>query len=141
NQGGRELRRAISDHVRLMRTLVCDPDDIIVTSGAQQAVDLMARVFVEPDQTVVAMEEPCYPPFLGICRAANAVLKQVPVDRDGMMVDKIPRDAKLIVVCPSNQYPLGVTMSAERRRQLYQFAKERHALIIEDDYDGEFRTA
>jgi GntR family transcriptional regulator/MocR family aminotransferase len=141
NQGGSELRRAISDHVRLMRTLVCDPDDIIVTSGAQQAVDLLARVFVEPGQTVVAIEEPNYPPFLGIFRAAGAIIQPVPVDRDGMIVDKIPKDAKLVLVCPSNQYPLGVTMSVERRRQLYQFAKERHALIVEDDYDGEFRTA
>jgi GntR family transcriptional regulator/MocR family aminotransferase len=80
NQGVGELRGAISDHVRLMRALVCDPE-IIVTSGAQRAVDLIARVFVEPGQTVIAMEEPNYPPFLAVFRAAGAIVRPVPVDR------------------------------------------------------------
>ena len=78
---------------------------------------------------MIAMEEPNYPPFLAIFRAAGAIVRPVPVDRDGLVVDNIPTDAKLIFVCPSNQYPLGVTMSAQRRRKLYQFAKERRAAI------------
>jgi GntR family transcriptional regulator/MocR family aminotransferase len=140
NQGNGQLRHAIADHVALMRALVCKPEDIIVTSGAQQALDLIARVLVEPGETVVAIEEPSYPPLVAILKAAGAIVRPVPTDRNGLIVEQIPNDAKLICVCPSNQFPLGVTMSAERRRQLYEFAKEHHTLIIEDDYDGEFRT-
>jgi GntR family transcriptional regulator/MocR family aminotransferase len=140
NQGSSQLRHAIADHVALMRALVCKPDDIVVTSGAQQALDLISRVLVEPGETIVAVEDPCYPPLVAIFKAAGAIIRPVPVDRDGLIVDRIPGNAKVVCVCPSNQFPLGVTMSAERRRQLYQYAKAHQTLIIEDDYDGEFRT-
>jgi GntR family transcriptional regulator/MocR family aminotransferase len=140
SQGNFRLRQAIVDHATLMRAVVCEPEDIIVTSGAQQAFDLLAKVFVEPQRTVVVVEDPCYPPMVAAFRAAGALIRPVPVDSGGIIVDQIPSDARLICVCPSNQFPLGITMSAERRRQLLAFAKEKRALIIEDDYDGEFRA-
>src|SRR4029450_2800231 len=122
------------------RSLVCHSEEVIVTSGAQQAFDLLARIFVEPQRTAVAPEDPGYPATVAAFKAAEAVICPVPVDSEGLIVERIPDDAKLICVCPSNQFPLGVTMSAERRRQLSAFASDRQALIIEDDYDGEFRT-
>lgn len=139
-QGDFGLRRAIGDHVALMRSLVCDPDDIIVTSGTQQAFDLVTRVFVEPHRTLVAVEDPCYPPLVATLKAAGALICPVPVDAEGIIVEQIPGEAKLIFACPSNQFPLGITMSARRRRKLHEFSRSQRALIIEDDYDGEFRT-
>jgi GntR family transcriptional regulator/MocR family aminotransferase len=139
-QGDFGLRQAIADHVALMRSLVCDPDDIVVTSGTQQAFDLVTRVFVEPHRTLVAVEDPCYPPLIAALKAAGALICPVPVDSEGIVVERIPSEAKLIFACPSNQFPLGITMSAKRRRKLHEFSRSRRALIIEDDYDGEFRT-
>jgi len=139
-QGDFSLRQATADHVALMRSLACDPDDIIVTSGTQQAFDLVTRVFVEPHRTLVAVEDPCYPPLVAALKAAGALICPVPVDAEGIVVEQIPSEAKLVFVCPSNQFPLGITMSAKRRRELHEFARSRRALIIEDDYDGEFRT-
>ncbi|HEX6661769.1 MAG TPA: PLP-dependent aminotransferase family protein [Sphingomicrobium sp.] len=139
-QGDFRLREAIADHVALMRSLVCEPDDIVVTSGTQQAFDLVSRVFVEPHRTLVALEDPCYPPLVATLKAAGALICPVPVDSEGIVVEQIPSEAKLIFACPSNQFPLGITMSAKRRRKLHEFARQRRALIVEDDYDGEFRT-
>jgi GntR family transcriptional regulator/MocR family aminotransferase len=73
-QGDFRLREAIADHVALLRSLVCDPDDIVVTSGTQQAFDLIARVFVEPHRTLVALEDPCYPPLVATLKAAGALI-------------------------------------------------------------------
>lgn len=140
HQGDLRLREAISDHVALLRSLVCAPEDIIVTSGTQQAFDILARAFIEPNRTLVALEDPCYPPLVATLKAAGALICPVPVDSEGIVVDRIPSEAKLIFACPSNQFPLGITMSARRRRKLHEFSRQRRALIVEDDYDGEFRT-
>ena len=74
-----------------------------------------------------------------VVRAAGARIASVPVDRDGLRVDRIPRDAKVICVTPSHQYPLGVRLSLARRTALLELARTRSAVVIEDDYDGEFR--
>ncbi|HEU4957627.1 MAG TPA: PLP-dependent aminotransferase family protein [Sphingomicrobium sp.] len=139
-QGDHRLRRAIADHATLMRAMACSPDDMVITSGAQQGLDLLARTLVEAGNTVVAIEEPRYTPLAEPFAAAGAVIRFVPVDQDGMIVDLIPGDAKIICVSPSSQFPLGVAMSADRRRQLVAFAKERNILLVEDDYGGELRT-
>ncbi len=139
-QGNHGLRCAIADHAALMRSLACDPDNMVITSGAQQAMDLLASTLVERGNTVVAMEHPRHAPIAEPFAAAGASIRAVPVDRDGMIVDLIPDDARIICVSPSNQFPLGVAMSAERRRQLLAFSKKRNCLIIEDDYGGELRT-
>lgn len=139
-QGDHRLRRAIADYATLMRALACNPDDIVITSGAQQALELVARTLVEAGNTIVAIENPRYGPLAETFAAAGAEIRHVPVDRDGMMVDLIPDDARIICVSPSSQFPLGVNMSAERRHQLMAFARERNILIIEDDFGGEFRT-
>jgi GntR family transcriptional regulator / MocR family aminotransferase len=139
NQGNYHLRNSIVGHIALTRAVACDPDDVVVTAGAQQAFDLLARVLVKPRQTVVAVEEPGYPPMRAAFAAAGAKVVGVEVDAQGLMVEKIPPGAAVICVCPSHQFPLGVAMSPGRRRALIQLARERNAVIIEDDYDGEFR--
>ena len=139
NQGNYRLREATSQHIALTRAVVCRPDDIVVTSGAQQAFDLLARVLVTPGQTTVAIEDPGYPPMRVAFAAAGARLTPVGVDAEGLIVEQLPPDVGVICVCPSHQFPLGVTMSARRRRALVEFARAHGAVIVEDDYDGEFR--
>ncbi|HWE44921.1 MAG TPA: PLP-dependent aminotransferase family protein [Caulobacteraceae bacterium] len=139
NQGNYRLREAVARHIGVTRAVVCAPDDVLVTSGAQQAFDLLARVLVQPGETTVAIEDPGYPPMRAAFAAAGARIAPVRVDAEGIVVGDIPVDARVICVCPSHQFPLGVTLSAERRRQLIALARERGAVIVEDDYDGEFR--
>lgn len=139
NQGSFQLRHAISDHVALTRAVACQPDEVLVTSGAQQAFDLIARTLVKPGQTVVALEDPAFPPMRVPFAAAGARLVPVRVDSEGIVIEDIPKDAGIICVCPSHQFPLGMSMSPARRQALLQFARLRRAVIVEDDYDGEFR--
>jgi GntR family transcriptional regulator/MocR family aminotransferase len=115
------------------------PGDIVVTHGAQQAFDLIAKVLVEPGRTVVALEEPGYPPMRGAFAQAGAVLAPVAVDEDGLVAEAIPPDAAIVCVTPSHQFPLGAAMSPARRQALLAFAERADAVIVEDDYDGEFR--
>lgn len=133
------LREAIAQHVSFARAVACESGDVVVTNGAQQAFDLLARVLVTPGQTVVAVEDPGYLPVRRVFEAAGACLAKVPVDAEGLVVSVLPDDARIIYVTPSHQFPLGVSMSPARRRQLLDFAAARQAVIIEDDYDGEFR--
>jgi GntR family transcriptional regulator/MocR family aminotransferase len=139
NQGNYYLREAIIKHIALTRAVVCRLDDILVTSGAQQAFDLLARTLVTPNQTVVAVEDPGYPPMRVAFAAAGARLVPVGVDEEGLIIEELPPDVGVICVCPSHQFPLGVTMSMRRRKALVEFARRRGAVIVEDDYDGEFR--
>jgi GntR family transcriptional regulator/MocR family aminotransferase len=139
NQGNHALRQAITQHIALTRAVVCRADDVLVTSGAQQAFDLLARVLVTAGETVVALEDPGYPPMRVAFAAAGARLVPVEVDAEGLVVENLPPDVGVICVSPSHQFPLGVTMSARRRQALIDFARARGAVIIEDDYDGEFR--
>ncbi|MGA7537858.1 MAG: PLP-dependent aminotransferase family protein [Steroidobacteraceae bacterium] len=139
NQGNHRLREAITRHIAVTRAVVCAPQDILVTSGAQQAFDILARTLVISGRTVVAMEEPGYPPMRAAFLVAGARLAPVRVDADGIVVEAIPPDADVICVSPSHQFPLGATLSPRRRVQLLSLARKRGALIVEDDYDGEFR--
>jgi GntR family transcriptional regulator / MocR family aminotransferase len=139
NQGNYRLRGAILKHIALTRAVVCRPEDILVTSGAQQAFDLLARTLVTRNETVVAIEDPGYPPMRVAFAAAGARLAPVGVDEEGLIVEQLPPEAAVICVCPSHQFPLGATMSMRRRKALIEFARRRGAVIIEDDYDGEFR--
>jgi GntR family transcriptional regulator / MocR family aminotransferase len=139
NQGHYPLRAAIAGHIALTRAVVCRPEDVLVTSGAQQAFDVLARVLVTPAETVVAVEDPGYPPMRVPFAAAGARVVPVGVDSEGLIVEQLPHDAGVICLCPSHQFPLGVTMSARRRRELLAFARRNGAVIVEDDYDGEFR--
>jgi GntR family transcriptional regulator / MocR family aminotransferase len=133
-----ELRTALARWVLHSRGISVDPMDIVVTSGAQHAIDLVARVLVEPG-TTVAVEEPGYPPVSELLRVNGANVTGVPVDDQGIVVDAIPPSARLVYVTPSHQYPLGMTLSRPRRLELLRWANTHDAAIVEDDYDTEFR--
>lgn len=140
-EGSEPLRDAIARHVSFVRAVACTKADIVVTSGAQQAFDLLARILVVPGKTVVAVEDPGYPPVRRTFEACGAQLAYVRVDMEGIVVDSIPRSARVICVTPSHQFPMGPAMSARRRTQLLEFAAANGAVILEDDYDGEFAHA
>jgi len=139
NQGSYSLREAIAKQIVLTRAVVCGFDDILVTSGAQQAFDVLARALVTPGETVVAVEDPGYPPMRVAFAAAGAKLVPVGVDEEGLIIEQLPPKVGVICICPSHQFPLGVAMSMRRRKALVEFARGCGAVIVEDDYDGEFR--
>lgn len=135
------LRRAIVEYIGGSRGVRCSPEQVIITSGAQQALDLIARFLLDPGDPVW-MEDPGYPGARQTLRAAGAKIIPVAVDRDGLDVKaarKQSPQAKLAYVTPSNQFPLGVTMSADRRMELLNWAKDAEAWIVEDEYDAEYR--
>ena len=136
--GNRDLRAAIARHIGISRSVSGSPDDVIVTNGTQQALDIIARVLLEPGD-VVAMEDPGYPPPKELFKALGTRLIGVPVDGEGLVVQALPTAARLIYVTPSHQFPLGVVMSLPRRRALLAWAERNNAVIVEDDYDSEFR--
>jgi GntR family transcriptional regulator/MocR family aminotransferase len=135
--GSQPLRQAICEHLRRSRAVVCDPDEVIIVNGSQQALDLVIRVLVERGDRV-AIENPHYDGIRGSLEAAGARLRAVPVDRDGLDPKRLPDDARLAFVTPSHQFPTGAILPLDRRLALLAWARRRNALIVEDDYDGEF---
>ncbi|HEX3249948.1 MAG TPA: PLP-dependent aminotransferase family protein [Pyrinomonadaceae bacterium] len=136
--GYRGLREAIARHIGVSRGVQISADDITITSGAQQSLDLIARALLAPGDRV-AVEDPGYHPPRFLFQSLGAVIHGVPVDDEGIIADQLPRNARLVYVTPSHQYPLGVTMSLPRRLALLDWADRNNAAIIEDDYDSEFR--
>ena len=139
--GYRPLRQAIATYLGAARGVRCEPEQVIIVSGAQQALDLTARLLLDPEDAVW-VENPGYLGARGAMLAANAVPIPIPVDEDGLDVQagrqRCPQ-ARLAYISPSHQYPLGFTMSLTRRLALLQWAREAEAWIIEDDYDSEYR--
>ncbi len=136
------LREAIAAHVSAARGARCAAAQVVVTSGAQQALDLVARVLVDPGDTVW-IEDPGYPAARGVFVAAGARVVPVGLDAEGLRLPAPSGAAppRLMYVTPSRQYPTGVTMSAARRFELLRRADAVGAWIVEDDYDSEFRYA
>ena len=138
-QGQPALREAIARHVSFTRAVACDAASILVVNGAQQAFDLLARVLVVSGKTQVAVESPGYGPPQAAFAAAGAKIVPVPVDEEGMRVQNLNPSTRIVSVSPSHQYPIGCVMSSSRRAALIEFARRHAAVIIEDDYDCEFR--
>lgn len=141
--GDPALRRAIAEHLRRARGLACELEQVLVTNGAQHALDLVARVLLDPGARAW-VEDPGYPGLRGALTAATAETVPVPLDGDGLSVAegrRIAPDARLAVVAPSHAYPLGTVMSLGRRLELLDWAAEAGAWIVEDDYDSDFRYA
>ena len=132
------LRLAIARWIGRSRAVAAEADTVVVTSGAQHAVDLVARVMLEPGETV-AVEDPGYLPVVRLLRSLGARVAGVPVDEQGLIVDQLPPAARIVYLTPSHQYPLGTVMSMARRRELLGWAARHDAAILEDDYDSEFR--
>ena len=135
--GNRDLRAAIARHIGISKSVSGSVDDIIVTNGTQQALDIIAPL-LEPGD-VVAVEKPGYLPPKRLFRALGARVVGVPVDSDGLVVEALPAEARMVYVTPSHQFPLGMAMSLSRRRALLACAERRNAVVVEDDYDSEFR--
>lgn len=138
--GTGELRAAVARHIAVSRGVHVTSDDVFITSGAQQAFDLVARTLLAPGD-VVAVEDPGYPPPHMLFTSLRIRVVGVPVDADGIIVSAIPDEARLVYVTPSHQFPLGMTMSHARRVELLDWADRVDAVILEDDYDSEFRYA
>ena len=132
------LRDAIARHIAYARGVACTPASVVVTNGAQQVQRLLGRVLLEPG-CVVAVEDPGYPAARGLFASQGARVAGIPVDEEGILAEQIPDGARLIYVTPAHQFPLGMPMSAARRRALLARARAIGAIIIEDDYDSEFR--
>jgi GntR family transcriptional regulator / MocR family aminotransferase len=141
--GSHALRVEIAAYLAAARGVHCTPDQVIMTAGTQQALDLTVRALLSPGDSVW-IEDPCYVAARDVFEAAGLAVTAVPVDGEGIDVGAgmaaAPR-AKAVYVTPSHQYPLGVTLSMARRLSLIDWAQAAGAYIIEDDYDSEFRFA
>ena len=135
------LRDAIATYVTAARGVQCESSQVIVVSSTQQALDLVARLLLDP-RDEVWLEEPCYAGATAAFRNAGARIIPTRVDAHGLDVDagiRAAPHARMAYVTPSHQFPLGVTMTAERRLALLAWAEKASAWIVEDDYDSEFR--
>lgn len=139
--GHRPLREAVAAYLRAARAVRCEPEQVLIVSGSQQALGLAARVLIDPDSEVW-FEDPGYGGARDVLRLRGARLVAVPVDAQGLDVEagiaRAPR-ARAAYVTPSHQYPLGATMTAARRLRLLDWARASGAWILEDDYDSEYR--
>ncbi len=139
--GSMFLREMIANYLRTARSVRCGPEQVMIVSGSQQALDISGRVLLDPGSSVW-VEEPGYQFARDVLTLSGCHLVPVPVDREGLDVAagiKLCRRARAAIVTPSHQFPLGMTMSAARRFQLLDWAKSTGSWIIEDDYDSEFR--
>ena len=138
--GDATLRELVAAYLRSSRGLNCDPAQIVITCGAQQAISLCAQLLVQPGDRV-AVENPGYRAAGHAFAVAGAELCGVAVDGDGLDTAALQAlgDCRLAYVTPSHQYPTGVTLSLARRLELLEWAQRRDGWIIEDDYDGEYR--
>lgn len=140
-EGGlRQLREAIADYAQLSRSVRCGADQVLVLQGAQQAMELTARLLADQGDTAW-MEDPGYSGAQAAFMAAGMDITPVSVDEQGLNPQAAPAGSqpRLIYITPSHQYPSGVVMTLERRLQLLQLAEEKDCWIMEDDYDSEFR--
>ena len=140
--GYRPLREALASYLAASRGVVCSAEQIVVVNGTQQALDLVGRLWLDPGQRV-ALESPGYPGARRAFQAYGAETLPLPVDAEGAQVDRLAsmQGVRLVSVTPSHQYPTGAVLSLERRLRLLDWAERSGALVLEDDYDSEFRFA
>jgi GntR family transcriptional regulator/MocR family aminotransferase len=139
--GSLPLREVIAAHLGSTRGIHCDAGQIVIVNGAQQAVDVAARVLLDPTD-VVCVEDPGYIVARSALAMTGATVIGIPVDEDGFDVAaarKLAREPRVIYVTPSHQYPTGAAMSLARRQALLDWCVETGAWLIEDDYDGNLR--
>jgi len=140
-KGYRPLREAVADYLGTSRGVRCSPGQIAIVSGVQEALDLTARLFLNPGDCV-CMENPGYVGAAMVFESVGAKLSAIGLDDEGIeMRAPALREARLVYVTPGHQFPLGIGMSLARRLQLLEWARKSGALIFEDDYDSEYRYA
>jgi GntR family transcriptional regulator/MocR family aminotransferase len=135
--GCAELRNALADYLGRARGVITTPEHIIVCAGYSHALHLMCQALNHTGATI-AFEDPALPDYPATVEKFGLRVSRVAVDRDGMIVDNL-RDEVAAVVTPAHQYPLGVTLGSHRRIQLLAWARRTGSVVLEDDYDGEFR--
>ena len=134
------LRRALADYLSRRRGVACDPADILIAGGMQQAVTLIARVLLDNRDSVV-IEDPHCPFALNALKAHGARVISVRTDAEGLVVQDLPRGGvRLALVTPTHQFPSGTTMSLPRRMELLRWARANDCWVLEDDYDAEFHV-
>lgn len=139
--GYRPLREAVATYLNTSRGVKCTADQVAIVSGLQEAIYLAGLMFVNPGDRV-CMEAPGYNGAARVFTALGAQLVPVPVDDQGMTVPRTrARNVRLVYVTPAHQFPLGMTMSLARRMELLKWTRSNDAVILEDDYDSEYRYA
>ncbi|HET7855750.1 MAG TPA: PLP-dependent aminotransferase family protein [Gaiellaceae bacterium] len=136
-RGERALREALADHLGRTRGVIADPEEIVVVQGTAQGVDLLLRVLRARGAMRIGVEDPSHTTQRERARALGFRLQPQPVDRNGMLLTGLEADA--VLVTPAHQFPTGSVLSGERRRELLAWAEQHDGLIVEDDYDSEFR--
>ncbi len=136
--GDPALREAITGHLRRSRAIHCDVSQVVIVNGSQQALDLTIRLLLNPGDSI-AVEDPQYHGMRQVLLASRLRVHPVPVDPDGIDLKQMPRQARLALVTPSHQFPTGAVLPLQRRLALLAWARRANAIIVEDDYDGEFR--
>jgi DNA-binding transcriptional MocR family regulator len=135
-----ELRAELSAYLRRVRAADVTADRLVVTSGVAQALYLVIGALAQRGPIPLAVEDPHSIRTSALLETAGAVRVPVPVDREGLDVDTLRRSAaRAVIVTPAHQYPTGVVLSPRRRAQLVSWATEVDGLVLEDDYDAEFR--
>ena len=139
--GTPQLRTAIADYLNRVRGTVAHPDNVVICTGYAQGIALVISVLAASGARRLALEDPSSgDDALPIARAAGLDVVGVPVDRDGIRVDRLERsDADAVILTPSHQWPTGAVLSAENRAAVLGWAVRRGAVVIEDDYDAEYR--
>lgn len=138
--GAAALRQALATYLNRVRAAQATPEDVVVTTGVAMALSLLARVLYGLGHQVVAVEDPSGTEYRRLLAAAGVAVIPVPVDEEGLDVHALAETpARVVVLTPAHQYPTGVVLSARRRASLIAWATERDGMIIEDDYDAEFR--
>ena len=136
--GWAPLRLAIADHLRAFRGMRCAPEQVVITSGAGEGLELLAQsIFKRGDKVVI--EEPGYVLIRRIFSELGLKTIPIPIDDDGLDIARAPKDARAALVTPARHYPLGMTMPLARRLELLDWARSHRSWIIEDDYDSEYR--
>ena len=138
--GVRELRTELSEYLARVRAAVTGPDGVVVTAGVAQTLATLPRLLIEEGHRLLAVEDPLGHHQIPVIRATGIELVGVPVDEEGIDVAALARTAaRAVLVTPAHQFPTGVVLSPRRRSALIEWAQAADAVIIEDDYDGEFR--
>lgn len=136
--GLKQLRKNISNYLKVYRNIDCSYEQVVITTGSLHSLYLISSVLIDAADGVI-IENPTYPRAYNLFKSLKAEVHSIPVDDDGIMVDKIKDcKAKLVYTTPSNQYPSGVKLSLDRRVAILNWASQNGALIVEDDYDHEF---
>jgi GntR family transcriptional regulator / MocR family aminotransferase len=134
------LREATARHLATTRGIICSPDQVMIVNSTMQAIDLIARVLLEPGDKAW-VEDPCVPNLRSVLTVSGAQIVPVAVDNEGLQVQqgiRVAPDAALMYTTPSCQYPTGVTLRADRRLELLAWADRTGAWVVEDDYQSEF---